>query len=978
MDKIILSLKNIYKLLMANDFPVYSESVIGEKERKGQTVIRFWQHILTPEFKSLPCGKLLWRYTEKRNRYTSQLCNRSLPSNLYQKYVREIVSQLSETTLFNQIDLFSQFLSGRLYQHEVLIRRIREFVRMCRTEDPYMTETVAAHLSQCVEGAEKSRSPRLGLFQASYLLTLLTIYAAASEAMGEPVLEELRQERFGMDALWSQRKRRRTEAPGKPVFLTVRAGLLQDNPLPYNRYFGREEALYDLQEAILNQQKCLISGVGGIGKTELLRQLIRRCVQGNLVNALAAVPYRGSLLESFACAFPEFQEKEPEESFHGILHQLRKRAEQGEKLLLAIDDLRGDPEQDPHFAQLRDLPCCILITSRRESLEGFEAYRLADPSVTAGALIFRDHYGKPLPPEDRALLKELLQKELICHPLTLKMMARAARSRNWEMSQLQARLLEAGCSLTWTEGDRTVRLSQIYHQLYSISEIPEKYKPVVELFTLLPMESYSPEFLETAFPEALGSMETLTAALRRLAAGGWLEKSKDGFFMHPLIAQCLRRKTVTEGSIRPFLRGIRSLLPEFYIEDGWNDQADSRELQKIYRIMRSFAGSVSGPVSRELFRDWCVSMHSVAPTKLERDQNLALLDDMKKRCANMDEELEVLYVTVYAFFDCVDGKMTAEIAEIYEKQKEHLTVSPELFYKFCCHAGHNLAQENPELAREILVRVLEGEASASLKATTYYHLTYLYISQEKLSEALEWGEQGLAFVRAHPECGKLLTIYNMVSPCNIYLVFGRMDEAEELLRQMGELIGEDSLPSQRAEYTQLCGICAMNQGRLEEALSECRKSVELVLEYYGKTDIYYVELSQTGTILIYLKRYPETVEIYEEVLAYAKAQQNGPMIAKMSNNLAVCYLEMEQPQEALRLLEEVTAQARQTGGVLLGEVLRNKARAYRMLEDPGQELVCLRESLPLLEASYGPDHPRSAAARERLAELDVPSAEDAG
>lgn len=971
MDKIILSLKNIYKLLMANDFPVYSESVIGEKERKGQTVIRFWQHMLVEEFKSLPCGKMIWRYTEKRNRYTSQLCNRSMAANLYARYAKELAARISEKTLLNQIGRFAQFMSARMYKHEVLMRRIQEFVRLCQAEDPYMAEKAAFHIRCCASGAEeegKPRDARFRLFQASYLLTILTVYAAAGEAMDDPALEVLRQERFGMDALWSQRQKRRTEASGKPVLLTVRAGVLQDNPLPYNRYFGREEALYDLQEAILNQQKCLISGIGGIGKTELLRQLIRRCVQGNLVNALAAVPYRGSLLESFACAFPEFQVKEPEESFHGILHQLRKRAEQGEKLLLAIDDLRGDPEQDSHFAQLRELPCCILITSRRESLEGFETYRLADPSVTAGTLIFRDHYGKLLPPEDRTLLKNLMQKELICHPLTLKMMARAARSRNWEMSQLQARLLEAGCSLTWTEGDRTVRLSQIYHQLYSISEIPEKYKPVVELFTLLPMESYSPEFLETAFPEALGSMETLTAALRRLAAGGWLEKSKDGFFMHPLIAQCLRRKTVTEGAIRPFLRGIRSLLPEPNTENGWNDQANSRELQKIYRIMRSFAGSVSGPVSRELFRDWCISMNNVAPPTLERKQSLALLDDMKKRCAGMDEELEVLYATVCAFFCCVDNKM---VTEIYEKQKEHLTVSPALFYEFCCHAGYNLAQENPELGREILVRVLEGEASASLKATTYYHLTYLYISQEKLSEALEWGEQGLAFVRAHPECGKLLTIYNMVSPCNIYLVFGRMDEAEELLRQMGELIGEeDSLPSQRAEYTQLCGICAMNQGRLEEALSECRKSVELVLEYYGKTDIYYIELSQTGTILIYLKRYPEAVEIYEEALAYAKAQQNGPMTAKMSNNLAVCYLEMEQPQEALRLLDEVTAQARKTGGALLGEVMRNRARAYRMLENPGQELVCLRESLPLLEASYGPDHPRSIAARERLAELE--------
>ena len=95
MDKIILSLKNIYKLLMANDFPVYSESVIGEKERKGQTVIRFWQHMLAEEFKSLPCGKMIWRYTEKRNRYTSQLCNRSMAANLYARYAKELAAQLN-------------------------------------------------------------------------------------------------------------------------------------------------------------------------------------------------------------------------------------------------------------------------------------------------------------------------------------------------------------------------------------------------------------------------------------------------------------------------------------------------------------------------------------------------------------------------------------------------------------------------------------------------------------------------------------------------------------------------------------------------------------------------------------------------------------------------------------------------------------------------------------------------------------------
>ena len=43
MEKMILSLKNIYMLLMNYDFPIYSESVIGRNERKGHTMLRFWR-----------------------------------------------------------------------------------------------------------------------------------------------------------------------------------------------------------------------------------------------------------------------------------------------------------------------------------------------------------------------------------------------------------------------------------------------------------------------------------------------------------------------------------------------------------------------------------------------------------------------------------------------------------------------------------------------------------------------------------------------------------------------------------------------------------------------------------------------------------------------------------------------------------------------------------------------------------------------
>ena len=87
------------------------------------------------------------------------------------------------------------------------------------------------------------------------------------------------------------------------------------------------------------------------------------------------------------------------------------------------------------------------------------------------------------------------------------------------------------------------------------------------------------------------------------------------------------------------------------------------------------------------------------------------------------------------------------------------------------------------------------------------------------------------------------------------------------------------------------------------------------------------------------------------------------------NNYAVLLLDMGQPEEALPVIGQVLAIAREQGGIALGEALRNKARAHGMLGNTAQERECLEEALPLLEQAYGPEHPRPTAARERLAQL---------
>ena len=43
--------------------------------------------------------------------------------------------------------------------------------------------------------------------------------------------------------------------------------------------------------------------------------------------------------------------------------------------------------------------------------------------------------------------------------------------------------------------------------------------------------------------------------------------------------------------------------------------------------------------------------------------------------------------------------------------------------------------------------------------------------------------------------------------------------------------------------------------------------------------------------------------------------------------------------------------------------------AFEQLGDREQEYACLEEACPLLEAGWGPEHPRAAAARKRFEEL---------
>ncbi len=960
MGKMILSMKNIYMTLMTEDFPIYSESVIGRAERKGQTMLRFWQGQLVSEFRCLPCGKMIWKNDGKRNRYTSYLCNRSAEIKTYSEYARELASQICVSSLINQINRFGEFLSSRNYRHDILLRRIQELVRLTKVDDPRVSDVIEKQIVQAASW--QSCSAQGNLFQAAYLLTLLMLYAAAGEAMNDPVMAILRSEEHSMEVLWAAYSRPLERKADATTYLTVHCGLLQDNPLPQHRFFGREEELFNLKELVATNQKCLITGMGGIGKTELLRQLICRCIEDHTVDKIAVVPYDTGIMESFVRSFPGVQRQDLEEGFRKILHRLKKESAQS-RLLLLIDNLTKGMEEDPELSALGALDCAVVITARRNALEGFKTFRLSHPTIATGALIFRDNYGRPLSGEDQAVLTNMLTDEALCHPMTMRLMARAASGRKWSVVMLKEQLDKHGVTFSWQEEERTLRIQKLYRQLYSYMEIPKECQQIAELFTLLPRDSYSGEFLDQYF-----SIITQGGAEQKaniLAEGGWLESNDDGYSMHPLIVQCLQRTVLNEGIAEPFLREIRQRLLDMGAVDAPEPEGDV--FLRLCRIYIHIVSLLGGPASAAAVRSFANAVAVSEHTDQTLDRYEKLLKKLKKKCADMDDSAEAAYWRTLCRWRRGDVE---PVKQLYQRLKGQGTVPEVLYHDFCLAAGYFLKyQQETALAEEMFLRVLEQTRDAVQKATAYFYMYELTQITGDSAASAKWGREGAEYVKAHPECGGELTFTNLFAKGAGDLEF-RKEDVREVLDEMEKLLTEDSPDWCKAQYAALAGTWELLYGSPETALEHFLWQKNYILEYQGKCYSYYNTLGQIGQALRRLKRLEEAAENYKEILDFARENGHTALHQRICCNISGIYLDIKKPKDALVYLRDAVEEGRQIGGLPLGEAQWSTAQAHRQLGDAGREYDCLKEAVPLLEAAYGTENPKVQTAAKRLRDLE--------
>ena len=270
--------------------------------------------------------------------------------------------------------------------------------------------------------------------------------------------------------------------------------ITQDRPVAPSAYFlGRDAKIKEIERILAEETNIvLLYGMGGIGKSEICRQMINNYTVypgTDLVKKLGWITYSSSLKRSFLGQFPEVKSDNIEEYWNMAKQYLNR---EGNNFLLFIDDANTISQAE--ISLLSGLACKILITSRKK-VDRIKTIYADCLDIVDCRKLYRKHS------DDNASPDNLIDQIIILaakHTLSIELLAKTQYSAGVCAYDLLQKLLKSGFNLTEITEEITYQHNPemeiteptekrfIAHisKLFDLSEIKKKRrtKPVATVF----------------------------------------------------------------------------------------------------------------------------------------------------------------------------------------------------------------------------------------------------------------------------------------------------------------------------------------------------------------------------------------------------------------------------------------------------------------------------------------------------------------
>ena len=323
--------------------------------------------------------------------------------------------------------------------------------------------------------------------------------------------------------------------------------LISSQVKPVDFFIGRDDELATIHKRLEEKDILFLSGIGGIGKSELARNYAKIHKDNGDYDTILFATYGGSLMtminndSNIHIANFERLSAEEEESYYcrkiGKLQELVN-----ERTLFVIDNLNEDEfdsKAKKQWTDILNLGCKLLVTTRQKEW-GYGVLEIGVLSKRDNLVALFEKYCTIKDDNDRAAVHEIIDY-VNGHTLTVELIAKqtgAGFSTPIEMfDKLKEGMAEIGTDeIYFTKDNEQHKATAFNHitALFNIANLNDKEKYVLANMSLIPLTGIKAKlFRKWCELEDFNVVNTLIN-------GGWLIRVDDVIKMHPVINEVAR------------------------------------------------------------------------------------------------------------------------------------------------------------------------------------------------------------------------------------------------------------------------------------------------------------------------------------------------------------------------------------------------------------------------------------------------------
>lgn len=328
-----------------------------------------------------------------------------------------------------------------------------------------------------------------------------------------------------------------------------------------NDFVGREKELQEIGMRFQKQQFVTLSGLGGIGKTELALRFAREHWAGEAYYVRYMNDWRQTVLAHVA---PRIQgldkdEESPDRIYQAAMQTLRKCSERDLLIVDNADQSRGPEELNRALSSLR---MKVLITTRVPDRKAIPVREMKNAELYR---IFARH-GAKLSKREMDRLIDTVRG----HTMTVDLIARTL-ANNWCMVSVDTICgamkgdrngagTEPSFPTIHTDYPCSPEQRKIYgylQSLFRLQDLPPEEKRVLTYATLFPVNGIFKDLLVKAIQYEAGEDADVGDLLQKVNEHGWIQIENELVTIHPVIRMvCRNELKLTEEECGGFLEGI--------------------------------------------------------------------------------------------------------------------------------------------------------------------------------------------------------------------------------------------------------------------------------------------------------------------------------------------------------------------------------------------------------------------------------------